>query len=187
MPAQYVEAYELSTLRIYVALFLALVMTGFLLLAWRVGTGRSLTWILARCGFATFALFATVQFLNVNGWVADYNVSQWQASPKKTLDLEYLRQLGPDAYSAQMRAVQEDRPERAELQAQLRRALGSVARHRLPDETEYETVLTEEPNWRSHQFRAERSQRLLVEFCAARQWKPLRNETAAPDAPDAQP
>jgi hypothetical protein len=94
----YVIAYELSEERVYVGCFLLLVVTGFLLLAWHVAREGNLNTLIFHNALATFALFFLLQFANVAGWVAHYNVSRWEREPNRELDVAYLASLGPGAW-----------------------------------------------------------------------------------------
>ena len=94
------DALQLSTERVYVGCFLVLVSIGFLLLAWHVARDGDINALIFRCALAVFALFFALQFANVAGFVAHYNVARWEQNPKRTLDLPYLEYLGPDAWPA---------------------------------------------------------------------------------------
>lgn len=148
----YVKAYQLSELRIYVAIFLCLVAIGFALLARRIIASKSLQWLLLANSLAALAVFFVVQFLDVAHWVADYNVARWQEDTSRGLDVPYLKKLGHSAYPALIRVA--ETAERTEahdafLHLQARKDL---ERYRL-----------EHLNWRSAQIRRDKEARLLVE------------------------
>ncbi len=96
----YVQAYQLTEDRVYVGCFLLLVVTGFILPAWHVLRGTAtIHALIFRNAMATFALFFVIQFTNMDGWVAHYNVTRWKRKPvERTLDVAYLASLGPDAW-----------------------------------------------------------------------------------------
>ena len=98
----YSDDYMLTEKRIYVACFLALVASGFAVLAWFVEKRRTFNWLLGRNAVAAFFLFFALQFTDVAEEVAHYNVARWTASlggrKPKTLDIEYLASLGPGAW-----------------------------------------------------------------------------------------
>ncbi len=96
----YVDAYQMSELRVYVGCFLLLVTAGFGLLAWHIARGGNVSTLIWRNVIATFVLFFLIQFANVGGWVARSNVNQWRMKPGRTLDLAYLESLGADAWPA---------------------------------------------------------------------------------------
>lgn len=94
----YVEAYQLSLLRINLIFFLILVLTGFVILAIYVQKRKSFGWLWKCCIAATFILFYFVQFCDTPQWVAAYNVAEWQKHPDRRLDANYLFELGPTAW-----------------------------------------------------------------------------------------
>lgn len=97
----YVDALDLTVVRVNLVFFLLLVTAGFILLAIHVWRQRSLGWLLHSNMLATFCLFYTVQFLDTAGFVSRYNVNLWLNSPRPlALDLSYLRSLGPPAFEA---------------------------------------------------------------------------------------
>ena len=100
----YLEAYDASVERVSTLIFLLLVTAGFGLLAVMIGREKPLAWLVGRSMLAAFATLYLVQFLNLAGWVADYNEARWEADRAKTFDAEYLRQLGPAAWPAVVRA-----------------------------------------------------------------------------------
>jgi hypothetical protein len=135
----YTFAFQLTEKRVYVACFLALVAAGFLLLAWFVQKRRSFNWLLGRNAFAIFVLFFTLQFVDVAGGVAQYNVARWEQ--KADLDLDYLASLGPTAWPELIHVARSRR--NAAIAANARqRLLGLAAEHRAPD-------------WRAYQWQRE--------------------------------
>jgi hypothetical protein len=93
----YIEAYNLSVLRVHVCTFLVIVATGYGLMAWRIVRQKSLNWMIFSNAAAVFAVFYLVQFVDVNGFVARYNTRCWLENRKKCLDMNYLCRLGPSA------------------------------------------------------------------------------------------
>jgi hypothetical protein len=148
----YVDAYQLSEQRIYVAFFLLLVTAGFCLLARRIIAGKSLQWLLLSNALAAFTLFFTVQFLDVARWVADYNVARWQENPSRVLDVEYLGQLGHSAFPALIVAA--ETPGRSEAHS---------AFLYLQARKEHERERLGAMNWRSLQFREHSNAQRLVQ------------------------
>lgn len=139
----YVDAYQLSSLRIYAGLFLLLVCVGFILLAIKILREKSFHWLVLGNALATFALFYSVQFLNVDGWVANYNVQRWIQKPDRPLDVEYLKELGAPAWPALQAAAEDPRnlPGSLEARSALKRALAS------------EGYSMERRSWKSWQWR----------------------------------
>jgi hypothetical protein len=101
----YIDVYHLSLLRVYVGCFLLLVITGFGLLTFYIVKRKSLRWLFVSNAFATFTLFFSLQFLNVNSWVADYNVDRWDENRFINLDISYLDALGSSAWPSLIRVA----------------------------------------------------------------------------------
>jgi len=141
----YVDAYDLSVTRVNLVFFLTLVTVGFVLLAIRVWWQRPLGWLLNANLLATFFLFYTVQFLDTERLVADYNVKLWQASnQQRNLDLPYLESLGPPAFDA-LETVAQSGPHPG---------IGDDARNDLlAERTAAENTLSHTP-WASIQWRS---------------------------------
>jgi len=95
----------MTVLRLGVIIFLLLVAAGYGLLTIKVLREKSLPWLIGGCILATFITFYLVQFLNLAGWSADYNVTQWEKDKSRSLDVAYLRGLGPSAWPALRRAA----------------------------------------------------------------------------------
>jgi hypothetical protein len=150
----YVEAYQLSTLRVYVGCFLLLVTAGFVLLAWHITRDGSLNALIFRNVLASFALFFVVQFPDVSRAVAQFNVAQWRHDPSRTLDTAYLESLGPGGWRALCAvALTGGRVTPDILDARQRvRQLAAAARERRA-----------QSDWRSFQWRREAADRELLE------------------------
>ena len=96
----YIEAYNMTVLRLSVLLFLLLVAVGYGLLVLKIAADKSLSWLLGGCVLSVLATFYLAQFLNLAGWSAGYNVAQWEKNRSRPLDVNYLRALGPAAWPA---------------------------------------------------------------------------------------
>lgn len=92
----YTQEYSLTEKRVYVGCFLLLVAAGFLLLSWFVQRRRSFNWLIGRNVIAVWVLFFVLQFVDVAGFVARYNVARWKKN--QPLDVEHLANLGPTAW-----------------------------------------------------------------------------------------
>ncbi len=123
----YVEAYQLSLLRVGVALFLLVVVMGFGLLTIKILFNRPIRWLLGANAVATFTLFYALQFLNIAGFVAGYNLAAWERNPSHALDIAYLVELGPPAWPALIQAAhqQQDPYLALEAKVKLREALSA--------------------------------------------------------------
>ena len=104
----YIEAYNMTVLRLGLLIFLLLVVAGYVLLAVKIQKEKSLAWLLGGAICAVFFTFYLTQFLNLGGWSADYNVRRWEQDPSRNLDVCYLAYLGPAAWPALDRACAHD-------------------------------------------------------------------------------
>lgn len=105
----YVEEHQLTLLRVGVGLFLLLVIAGFGLLTVYFWQGRSLGWLIRSNVIATFALFFTVQFIDLEKEIAEYNVNRYLRGSDRVPDLEYLSKLGDSAWPSLL-ALHQQRP-----------------------------------------------------------------------------
>jgi hypothetical protein len=149
---RYVEAYQLSELRVYVACFLLLVSVGFVLLTIHVIAHKGITWLVLTNLAATFALFFILQFPDVARWVAESNVARWKNDPSRTLDVDYLASLGPSAIPSLIEVAQTPGRPEADAASLVLRERQAAAQRRLAD-----------LDWRSWQQRKIRNLRLLAE------------------------
>jgi len=101
----YIEAYDMTVLRLGVIIFLVVVAAGFVLLTIKIIWDRSLSWLIGGCVLAVFTTFYIVQFLDLAGWSARYNVAQWERNRARMLDVNYLSELGPPAWPALRHAL----------------------------------------------------------------------------------
>jgi hypothetical protein len=148
---RYVEAYQLSELRVYVGCFLLLASVGFVLLTIHVIAHKGLTWLLLTNVAATFALFFGLQFVDVAGWVAESNVARWEADRSRALDVDYLASLGASAIPSLIRVAEtSDRAEAQQAVVVIQKRKGRA-----------EAYLAE-VDWRSWQQRVVRNLRLLA-------------------------
>ncbi len=103
----YVDAYDLTLLRLDVALFLLLVLTGFLLVAVYIVQKRRFDWLFGSGCAAVFSLFYILQFCDLGGFVASYDVDRWMHGDTHTqADVFYLEELGPGAWSSLQRLAE---------------------------------------------------------------------------------
>lgn len=152
----YVDAYQLSEQRVYVALFLLLVATGFVMLACHVLRPGSLLRLVLANAISTFVLFFGLQFCDVDRWVAEYNVARWLDDPGRGIDLDYIESMGPSGWSALIQVAQT--PARPEAHTAFLKVqqLKETQRPKLAN-----------GNWRSWQWRKVEAARELLE-CAIR-------------------
>jgi hypothetical protein len=148
----YVEAYQLTEDRIYVAAFLALVLAGYGLLVLRVLERITLMELIGRNMAAVFVFFYIVQFFDTPRWVADYNAAHWLQSGRKEMDLFYLERLGPPAWGALIRIAESEASQNAD-------ALGILKREAPGEQAK---------DWRGVQVWRDGDRRLLRAFLECR-------------------
>ena len=141
----YVDLWQLTEKRVYVGCFLLLVTSGFLSLGWSILRERGLHWLISRNLIATFALFFALQFPDVIGAVARYNVARWEHEPQRGLDIDYLVSLGPNALPSLVRVA--NHPRQKWIAAQAKERADSIA--------VVEWELLKQRDWRSWQMRRE--------------------------------
>lgn len=138
---RYIDACLLTPQRVYALCFVLLVAAGFVLLAVHIGRNKNLNWLILSNALATLVLFFVMQFLNVGGWVAQYNVTHWERDPRKPLDRGLLQGIGSPAWSAIERVAASGRPE------------AQWARDWLVTTKTHEREALRDRNWRSWQGR----------------------------------
>ncbi|MEX0330774.1 MAG: DUF4173 domain-containing protein [Puniceicoccaceae bacterium] len=92
--ALYVDAYGYTPKRVYVALFLGLVIGGFAALAWAIVRLRDLKWLTGVNLGLVFLLFTVIQFVDVRGLVAYQNRELYAAGKIAYPEWDYLWQIG---------------------------------------------------------------------------------------------
>jgi len=155
----YVDAYQLSELRIYVGCFLLLVTVGFVLLALHVVRDGSLNRLIFHNTLAVFALFFVLQFVNVAGYVARFNVAQWRNDRTRALDFDHLESLGPGAWPALCSVA--TTPDAFRSPSTVDEARARVRKIAL-QEIEYRM----HSDWRSFQFRRDAAARVVIPTAA---------------------
>ena len=95
----YVEAYDLTRLRVAAAAWMLLVLFGLLTILWRILRHRSRRWLVGVNVAALVALLQVAALSRVDEFVADYNVehSKEMGGHGLAVDLPYLAELGTDA------------------------------------------------------------------------------------------
>jgi hypothetical protein len=139
---RYVEAYQLSELRVYVGCFLVLVTAGFGSLVFHILTPRGFNRLLLVNVITTFGLFFVLQFPDVAKWVAEYNVARWQQDSKRTLDVAYLNSLGLSAVPSLITVAETSGRPEAHAAFQFIQARKGIA-----------PAIVEGANWRTWQSR----------------------------------
>jgi hypothetical protein len=103
----YVEAASLTRLRLAAGLWMLLVAAGLVWVGCRIVFRRDNAWLLNANVLTTVALLYACCFVNLDGFIADYNVAHCRESggADADVDLDYLRGLGPDALPALRRVT----------------------------------------------------------------------------------
>lgn len=98
----YIEHYGLTPLRVYTSWFMLLLAAVFLILAVTQFFRRPHAWTATVAVF--LVMFAALQFSNVNGWIARYNVEQYRAGALPKVDVRLFDELGDAAvpYAAEL-------------------------------------------------------------------------------------
>jgi hypothetical protein len=107
----YAGAYGLTRLRVATFFWLALVAVGFVLLGLRILQRRTLRFLLDANTASTLVVLALWAMLDVDGYVADWNVDRHLRDPQATMDVSYLGDLGPGALPALARLARDGDPE----------------------------------------------------------------------------
>ncbi len=171
----YVRDFGMTKTRVELVCFLVLVGAGFLLLAAKIARDKSLHWLAAGNAFAVFALFYAVQFWDMGGFVAKWNVDRWERHSRWRIDLYYLvsEEMGSSGWRELRRVAGGERePEASLARSLLRRqaepsvswrswqALGEGARKYLKD-VPFPGLADE--GWQSDLFVAEEGTAILLE------------------------
>lgn len=98
----YVDAYQLTYLRLAAFIWMGLVSLGLALMLWRIWHGHSNRWLLHRLALATLATLYLCCFVNLAHVIATHNVthSREATGTGQPLDRAYLCQLGNAALPA---------------------------------------------------------------------------------------
>lgn len=116
----YVSVYSLTHLRVAAAIWMGVVLLGFVYIIVRIATRRSNAWLIAVNTITATVVLLACSFVNFDGLIANYNVRHCQqitGNPDAAwLDTGYLAQLGPEALPAlhwlQQQHVVDDPPAR---------------------------------------------------------------------------
>ncbi|QTD52167.1 DUF4153 domain-containing protein [Sulfidibacter corallicola] len=105
----YVDAYQLTRLRLAAAIWMALVAMGLILIFWSRWRHRDNRWlVIANCRVC-FAVLYFCCFFDFEGFISNYNATNALARSKALPDLQYFRVLGPKSLPAVDRLLDEGR------------------------------------------------------------------------------
>ncbi len=98
----YMDAYSLTRWRLAAGIWMGLVGVGLVLIVAKIVAEKSNAWLVRTNMMATLAVLYVCCFLNLDGFIANYNVRHCRqiTGTGQPLDLRYLEQLGPDALPA---------------------------------------------------------------------------------------
>ncbi len=102
----YVEAYGLTRFRLAAALWMGLVATGFILILIKIRQNRPLRFLLRTNAVSTVLLLSAVTVLNLDGFIANWNVARHEAGATTPIDVDYLGSLSVGALPALARLVE---------------------------------------------------------------------------------
>ncbi|MEM7478298.1 MAG: DUF4153 domain-containing protein, partial [Planctomycetota bacterium] len=81
--------------RVYVGCFLLLVSCGFVFLTIYINKRKSIGWLIKKNLIAVGVLFFVLQFLDVKGWVARYDLNLWRENPERQMLAGFYDEMGP--------------------------------------------------------------------------------------------
>lgn len=91
----YVDAYQMTVLRLAALAWMALVAVGLVLVCWRMLSGRSAAWLLNANALAAAVTLAGASAIDLGATAAAYNVRNAREGDR--IDLCYLQELGTSA------------------------------------------------------------------------------------------
>jgi hypothetical protein len=100
-----VQSSSLTRLRLSTTIWLGLVAAGLMTIVWRIVSRRDNAWLLRVNALLCAAVLYACCFLNLDGFIADYDAGRWLSATGKgdVMGLSYLRHLGPEALPALVR------------------------------------------------------------------------------------
>ncbi|MGH7145433.1 MAG: DUF4173 domain-containing protein [Planctomycetota bacterium] len=101
----YDEVYGLSRFRVATYLWLALVAVGFVLTWIKVARQKRFRFLVQTNAIATALLLTAVGWMNLDGFIANWNVDRYLSGQTKIIDVEYLGDLDASALPALGRLI----------------------------------------------------------------------------------
>lgn len=96
----YVDTYGLTHLRIAAAIWMGLVATGLLLVAWQLWRGHTISWLLGRCAAVALLTLYACTFVNFARVIAQTNLQLFTQGSTAEIDIPYLCDLDAAAAGA---------------------------------------------------------------------------------------
>ena len=149
----YVDAYGYTPKRVYVALFLALVIVGYGLLGWAIYRHKNIKWLIGANLILIFSYFSVLQFVDVPKWVSRQNIDLYQAQKISYPEALFLHQIG--SHSVPFLISINERPQSAEDQ---QNALQDL------DQQMLSQAHFQRAGWRGYQLRDGLNYQVLTEF-----------------------
>jgi len=125
----YVEVYGLTRWRAATFIWLALVLIGFVLIWIKIQRVRPFGFLANANAVSSIFVLSITTFLNIEGFIADWNVTRYEAGSVGAVDVAYLAELDTTALPALKRlAVVPDEAIALRASAALTRMYGQAAR-----------------------------------------------------------
>ena len=96
----YVDAYGLTRFRISAFLWMVLVLVGFALILAKLARRLPFSFLVRANVASVVLLFTVVSLLDINGFIAGWNVGRYKRGMRRDFDVPYLYALGPTAMPA---------------------------------------------------------------------------------------
>ena len=125
----YVEEFGLTQFRVATALWMVLVAVGYLLILARIYGNRPVGFLFRTNMISTVLLLSATAVLNIDGFIADWNVRRYEVGKRVAVDVKYLASLEAGSLPAMARLVDVasqngDRPIAEHAARALQRRLG---------------------------------------------------------------
>ncbi|MEX0718997.1 MAG: DUF4173 domain-containing protein [Planctomycetaceae bacterium] len=96
----YVEVYGLTRFRVAALLWMSLVAIGFVLILIRTHRGLPVAYLFRTNAASTVLMLSAVAVLDIDGFIADWNVRQYERGAHRDVDVDYLERLDAGALPA---------------------------------------------------------------------------------------
>lgn len=149
----YVDAYGYTPKRVYVALFLALVILGYGLLGWAILRNQNIKWLTVTNLILVFSYFSGLQFVDTPKWVTHQNIALYQADEIQYPEELFFKQVSSHSIPYLLGII--DHPQNAKDQQQALIELKKQSHNR----DAYKLS-----GWRGFQKRHHKNYQLLSEF-----------------------
>ena len=96
----YVTAYGLTRLRGAAFVWMVLVLAGFVTILWKLIAKKPFHFLLWANTVTMVLALSAVSLMNIDGFIADWNVARYEEGKHKKIDVRYLEHLGEPAMPA---------------------------------------------------------------------------------------